>query len=342
MPENRGEKRYLIGNIQVQPCWFPRRFDGYESTMSASSTPKPSGKTLYRSGIAAIIGPPNAGKSTLLNYLLGQKIAIVTPRPQTTRNRILGIVNGPDYQIIMLDTPGLHKPRELMNREMVRIAMESLAEADVALFLVDAAAMNLSRLEKRKQEYKDYLDRMECPVLLVLNKIDLLRPDQLLPLINWYQALYPFSEILPISALKGEGVNVLLRRITIRLPEGPQYYPEDIPTDASERFIVAELVREKIFLLTREEVPYSTAVLIDSFQERQGNKPVVIHATILVERGSQKGIIIGRGGGMLGRIRREAGRDIEKLLGCRVTLKLWVKVKKHWTTNEQLLRELGM
>ncbi len=299
-------------------------------------------KSSYRSGVIAIIGPPNAGKSTLLNRLLGQKIAIVTPRPQTTRNRILGIVNGPDYQIIMLDTPGLHKPREMMNREMVRVALESLSEADVVLFLADAAAMNIEQLEKRRQEYKQYLGRIQCPALLALNKIDLLQADQLLPVINWYADLHPFAEVVPISALKGGGVDVLLQQLADRLPEGPQYYPDDIPTDASERFIVAELIREKIFLMTREEVPYSTAVMIDSFQEGKPGKPVVIHATILVERGSQKGIIIGRQGKMLGRIRQEAGKDIEQLLGCRVTLKLWVKVKKKWTTNEQLLRELGL
>ena len=299
-------------------------------------------KSPYRSGVVAIIGPPNAGKSTLLNRLLGQKIAIVTPRPQTTRNRILGIVNGPDYQIIMLDTPGLHKPREMMNREMVRVALDSLSEADVVLFLADAAAMTIDQLEKRRQEYKQYLARIQCPALLALNKIDLLQADQLLPVINWYADLHPFAEVVPISALKGEGVEVLLQQLAGRLPEGPQYYPDDIPTDASERFIVAELIREKIFLMTREEVPYSTAVMIDSFQEGKPGRPVVIDATILVERGSQKGIIIGRQGKMLGRIRQEAGKDIEQLLGCRVTLKLWVKVKKKWTTNEQLLRELGL
>lgn len=299
-------------------------------------------ETSYRSGVIAIIGPPNAGKSTLLNRLLEQKIAIVTPRPQTTRNRILGVVTGEDYQLIMLDTPGLHKPRELINREMVRIALDSLAEADVVLFLADAAALNPVQLEKRRQEYRDYLDRIECPTVLALNKIDLLSPERLLPTINWYADLYPFAEIIPISALEGRGVDVLLRELVVRMPEGPQYYPDDIPTDASERFIVAELIREKIFLLTREEVPYSTAVLIDSFQEDSNGRSVKIHATILVERGSQKGIIIGHHGKMLGRIREEATRDIEHLLGCRVQLKLWLKIKKNWTSNEQLLRELGL
>jgi len=299
-------------------------------------------KTTYRSGVIAIIGPPNAGKSTLLNQLLGQKIAIVTPRPQTTRNRILGIVNGPDYQMIMLDTPGLHKPQELMNQGMVRVALESLAEADVVLFLIDGAAMRPDQLEKKKKEYSAYLNKIQAPAILALNKTDLLDKTQLLPVIDWYAALHPFAEVIPISALTGEGVEVLLQQLASRLPEGPQYYPDDIPTDASERFIVAELIREKIFLLTREEVPYSTAVMIDSFQEGKPGKAVTIHATILVERSSQKGIIIGHQGTMLGRIRKEATEDIRQLLGCRITLKLWVKVKKNWTSNEQLLRELGL
>ncbi len=298
--------------------------------------------TVYRSGVVAIVGPPNAGKSTLLNRLLGQKIAIVSPRPQTTRNRILGIVNGPAYQMIMLDTPGLHRAREMMNREMVRIAMASLAEADVVLFLGDGAAMDAGRLHKHVEEYKEYLHGVRCPVLLAVNKIDLLSPEKLLPVLDTFSGIHSFAEIIPISALTGRGVDVLLAELAAKLPEGPQYYPDDIPTDASERFIVSELIREKIFLLTREEVPYSTAVLIDTFQEGQPGKAVVIHATILVERGSQKGIIIGKGGAMLGRIRREASRDMAQLLGCRVNLKLWVKVKKKWTTNAQILKELGL
>ena len=303
---------------------------------SSAATPS------YRSGVVAIVGPPNAGKSTLLNRLLGQKIAIVSPRPQTTRNRILGIVNGPSYQMIMLDTPGLHKAREMMNREMVRIAMESLSEADVVLFLADGAAVDANRFEKRATEYKEYLQAVRCPAFLAVNKIDLLNPDQLLPILDRFSRLHPFAGVIPLSALTGEGVDILLDELAAKLPIGPQYYPDDIPTDASERFIVAELIREKIFLLTREEVPYSTAVLIDNFQEGQQGKPVIIHATILVERGSQKGIIIGKGGAMLGKIRREASKDITRMLGCRVQLKLWVKVKKKWTTNSGILRELGL
>ncbi len=296
----------------------------------------------YHSGVVAVVGPPNAGKSTLLNRYLEQKIAIVTPLPQTTRNRILGIVSGPDYQMIMLDTPGLHRARELLNKEMVRIAMETLDEADIVLFLADAAAMAGKKLEKRRSEYSGYLEKIRSPAILVLNKVDLLDKDQLLPIMDWYSSLHPFTAVIPVSALKGQGTDILLRELVSRLPEGPQYYPDDIPTDATERFIVAELIREKVFLRTHQEVPYSTAVLIDAFQENDQGGPVVIHATIMVERGSQKGIIIGKQGRMLGAIRKAATRDIEKLLGCRVQLKLWVKVKKKWTSNEQILKELGL
>ena len=297
---------------------------------------------IYRSGVAAIVGPPNAGKSTLLNHFLGQKIAIVTPRPQTTRNRILGIVTGEAYQMILLDTPGLHNPREMINREMVRIAMAALAEADAVLFLVDAAAGDPGSLEKHRQEYSRYLEQVRCPVVLALNKIDMLNKDKLLPIIDWYGSLHSFAAVVPVSALNGEGTDILINELVRLLPEGPQYYPDDIPTDATQRFIAAEIIREKIFLLTHEEVPYSTAVFIDSFQESHGARPVVIHATIMVEQRSQKGIIIGRRGRMLGKIRKSAAHDIEVMLESRVMLNLWVKVKKKWTKNEQILRELGL
>lgn len=301
----------------------------------------------HRSGVVAVIGPPNAGKSTLLNRYLKQKIAIVTPLPQTTRNRILGIVTGTDYQMIMLDTPGLHKAREMMNQEMVRIAMDTLTEADAVLFLVDAQdlhtlAKNPKKTEKRFAEYKDYFSKISCPALLALNKVDLLAKEQLLPMMERFTSLHPFRAVVPVSALEGDGTDILLQTLVEHLPTGPQYYPDDIPTDATERFIVAELIREKIFLRTRQEIPYSTAVLIDSFKEHPAGGPVIIHATILVERGSQKGIIIGKQGRMLGEIRKAAIKEIEKLLCCKVQLKLWIKVKKKWTGNEQILRELGM
>ena len=296
----------------------------------------------YRSGVVAIIGPPNAGKSTLLNHLLRQKIAIVTPRPQTTRNRIMGIVTGPDYQMILLDTPGLHEAREEMNRQMVRVALESLSEADVVLFLTDCADMASKKLDKRAEEFRGYLGSITCPVVLALNKMDLLQSEQLLPVIDWYQNLHPFTAIVPISALQGMGVDALTAELVARLPEGPQYYPDDIPTDATERFIASEIIREKVFLLTRDEVPYSTAVVIDAFEEEGDGKPVVIRATIMVERNSQKGILVGQGGSMLAAIRKSAAVDIENLLGCRVRLHLWIKVRKNWTGNANILRELGL
>jgi GTPase len=296
----------------------------------------------HRSGVVAIIGPPNAGKSTLLNYFIGQKIAIVTPKPQTTRNRILGILTGESYQIILLDTPGLHKPTELLNREMVRIALDTLREADIVLFLADGSVDNPEDLKKSGPQFSRYLRQVASPVVLALNKVDRLDSSQLLPLMEWYDGLYPFSAAVPVSALYGDGMARLIRELVVLLPEGPKYYPDDIPTDATERFLAAEIIREKVFLLTREEVPYSTAVLIDSFKESESGGPVVIHATILVEQPSQKGIIIGRQGSMLAEIRKQAVPEIEEMLDHRVRLHLWVKVKKKWTRNEQILRELGL
>lgn len=296
----------------------------------------------YRSGVVAIIGPPNAGKSTLLNHFLGQKVAIVTPKPQTTRNRILGVLTGESHQIILLDTPGLHKPREMLNREMVRIALDTLSEADIVLLLADAQVNKSEQLEKLASEFIEYLQQVSCPVVLALNKVDQLEKSKLLPLIEWYRSFYSFAFVIPISALRGDGTGLLVDELVSLLPPGPQYYPDDMPTDATERFIAAEIIREKVFLLTREEVPYSTAVMIDSFQESENDKPVVIHATILVEQPSQKGIIIGQKGRMLAEIRKKAAPEIGEMLDHRVSLRLWVKVKKKWTSNEQILRELGL
>jgi GTP-binding protein Era len=296
----------------------------------------------YRSGVVVIIGPPNAGKSTLLNHFLGQKIAIVTPKPQTTRNRILGVLSGETHQIILLDTPGLHKPREQLNREMVRIALDTLSEADIVLMMADALDNRPERLEKLGSEFAEYLQKVNCPVVLALNKVDQLDKLKLLPLMEWYRDFYTFASVVPISALRGDGTDLLVDELVRLLPVGPQYYPDDMPTDSTERFIAAEIIREKVFLLTREEVPYSTAVMIDSFQESENDKPVVIHATILVEQPSQKGIIIGKKGSMLAEIRKKAAPEIGEMLDHRVSLRLWVKVKKKWTSNEQILRELGL
>lgn len=295
-----------------------------------------------KSGIAAIVGPPNAGKSTLMNYLLGQKISIVTPKPQTTRNRILGVVNDENHQIVLLDTPGLHKADQVLNREMVKIALESLTEVDVVLFLLDASVL-LSDKEKqvREKEFEGYMEQVDCPALLLLNKVDLVDKVTLLPLIQRYAEMFPFKAILPISALNGDGTQELIEEILSLLPLGPRYFPEDIPTDASERFLVAEIVREKVFLQTGQEIPYATAVIIDSFKEEPAKRRSTIHASIVIERPSQKGIIIGKGGKKLKSIGIAARRDIEKMIGQKVVLKLWVKVKKNWSQDPRFMQELG-
>ncbi|MDO8945862.1 MAG: GTPase Era [Desulfocapsaceae bacterium] len=295
-----------------------------------------------RSGMVAIVGPPNAGKSTLMNALLEQKISIVTPKPQTTRNRILGIVNAEGYQIVLLDTPGLHKAREPLNQEMVRIAMDSLHGVDAVIYMIDVSLPLPDRLKKEKgQELAGYMEQVSCPVILVLNKVDLLNKEKLLALIQAYSDIFPFHAIIPISALHGDGTDRLLAELLQLLPIGPCYYPEDIPTDATERFLVAEIIREKVFLLTGEEVPYSSAVLIESFKEDPVKGLITIHAAIVLERESQKGIVIGKGGLKLKSIGIAARKDIEKLLDQKVLLKLWVKVRKNWSQDENFLKELG-
>jgi GTP-binding protein Era len=295
-----------------------------------------------KSGMVAIVGPPNAGKSTLMNHLLGQKISIVTAKPQTTRNRIAGIVNDTDHQVVFLDTPGLHKSREPLNIEMVKIAMESLTEVDIVLFLVDVSLPLPEKVQAEKTaELAEYLRRIEGPAIMVLNKIDLIDRKKTLPLIDSYSKLYPFQAVIPVSALSGDGLDRLFTEILALLPMGPRYFPEDIPTDASERFLCAEIVREKVFLLTGQEIPYSTAVLIESFKEDEVKKLVTIHAAIILEKQSQKGIVIGKGGQKLKSIGIAARKDIEALLGAKVLLKLWVKVKKNWSQDERFLREIG-
>ena len=293
---------------------------------------------ILKSGMVAISGPPNAGKSTLLNGLLGQKISIVTPKPQTTRNRIIGILNDPSYQIVMLDTPGLHEAGKPLNLEMVKIAVSSLSEVDVILFLVDIS----QTVPEKQKKAVEYLEGAACPVILVLNKIDLLKKDQILPMIEMYRNIYPFAAIVPISALKNNGTDVLLQETVRFLPTGPRFYPEDIPTDATERFIVAEIIREKIFFLTGQEIPYSTAVVIESFKEDEERSLVTIHATIVVEKSSQKAIVIGKKGSKLQQIGKSSRQDIEKLLAQRVLLKLWVKVHKNWTRDIRFIRDLGL
>lgn len=292
----------------------------------------------HRSGFVAIVGRPNAGKSTLLNQLLGEKIAIVTPKPQTTRNRITGVRTAPTSQIIFLDTPGIHQGRSLINRRMVETALKSLREADAVLWLVDAR----EGIRKEDEMIARTLQESDAAAFVLLNKIDLVPKSQLLPLMERCSALLPDREIIPISALKRENLPLLVDRLERRLPEGPRYYSEGEITDQTERFIASEIIREKIFALTREEIPYATAVTIEEFKEKEEKKLVVIKATVLTDRESHKPILIGKKGAMLKEIGRQAREDLEAFLGCKVFLELFVKVDKGWSQDPHTLTELGL
>lgn len=297
---------------------------------------------IIKSGVVALAGPPNAGKSTLLNSLLGQKISIVTPKPQTTRNRIAGVLNGDGYQIVLLDTPGLHRSTVLLNKEMVQVALDSLHGVEAVVFMVDASrAWSPEQNGAKGEEYKTYLEEVESPAFLLLNKVDLIDKDELLPIIDFYSKLYPFRAVIPVSALKGDGLERLVEELVGVMPQGFRYFPDDVPTDATERFLSAEIIREKVFLLTGQEIPYSSAVLIESFKEDEERKLVEIHASIYLERKSQKGIIIGKRGDKIKQIGTAARKDIEEMLDCRVALHLWVKIRKHWSRDQKFLQELG-
>lgn len=292
----------------------------------------------YRSGFVAIVGRPNVGKSTLLNQFLGEKIAIVSPKPQTTRNRITGIRTTATSQMIFLDTPGIHRARSLMSRRMVDTALQALHGVEVVLWLIDAR----EGLKGEEEDIAGTLRDSPATTLILLNKIDLISKGRLLPLMEQCSRLLPEREIIPVSALKGENLPLLLERIEGLLPQGPRYYPEGEVTDQTERFIAAETVREKIFLLTRQEIPYGTAVAIDEFAEKEEKKLIVIKATILVERESHKPILIGKKGAMLKEIGRQAREELEALLGCRIYLELFVKVDRGWTEDPSALTELGL
>jgi len=293
------------------------------------------GMTTHRSGVVALVGRPNVGKSTLLNTILGQKLSIVTSKPQTTRNRILGIKTLPDAQIIFIDTPGIHTPRHKLGELMVREAREALKEVDIGLLLVDPRLPG-----KGERDIIESFGATVNVVFLVINKIDTVRKESLLPVIDAYRALYPFKEIVPISALAGDGVDTLLAETVARLPEGPRYYPDDMVTDRLERFLVSEIIREKITERTEQEVPHSVAVEVAEWSER-AEGVILIGATIYIERESQKGIIIGKKGLRLKAVGIEARREIEGLLGAQVFLKLWVKVRKDWRSDGPFLKELG-
>jgi len=295
---------------------------------------KPAG---FRSGFVSLIGRPNVGKSTLLNLLLGQKIAIISPKPQTTRNRILGIKNLPAGQIIFLDTPGIHRSGNLLNQSMVRTALATLQEVDVVCLLIEANSPN----HEENDWILENLQKVRKPLFLAINKIDLIPKGNLLPIMERFSQKRPFEQIIPISAVLGDGVELLVRELLKILPEGPRFFPEDMVTDLPERFLAAELIREKVFHLTREEIPYATAVAIEEFKEREEKNLVVIRATIQVERETQKGILIGEKGKRLKEIGQLAREEMEALLGVRVFLELWVKVEKNWRDDPLALRRLG-
>lgn len=290
----------------------------------------------YKSGFVAIVGRPNVGKSTFLNRVIGQKIAIMSDTAQTTRNKIQGIYTTDEAQIVFIDTPGVHKPKSKLGDYMVQSAMSALNEVDAVLFMINAA-------EKRGAGDNFIIDRLKgikAPVYLLINKIDQVKPDDMLPIMEQYKTALPWKAVYPISALEGNNVDELLSGLIDAMPHGPQYYPEDQVTDHPERFVVSELIREKIFMLTREEVPHSVAVEIESMKQKDEDH-VHIEATIIVERPTQKGIMIGKGGSMLKKIGTMARRDIEHLLGSKVYLQLWVKVQPNWRDKATLLKSYG-
>jgi len=292
----------------------------------------------FRSGYIAIIGRPNVGKSTLLNQILGEKVAIVSPKPQTTRNRVSGIRTTAASQIIFIDTPGIHQGHSLMNRRLMDTALHTLDDVDGVLWLLDAH----DKIKQEEERIAETLRGVETPVLILLNKMDLVSKGKLLPLMERCAQLLPDKEIVPVSALKGEGLDIVLNIVEGWLPVGPQYFTEGEHTDQSERFLASEIVREKVFLLTREEIPYGVAVTIDEFTEKEEKNLIVIAATIHTERDSHKGILIGKRGSMLKEIGKQAREELESLLGCRIFLELFVRVDPGWTQNPQALSEMGL
>ena len=317
-----------------------------EPILAGSTTKHPIFKKImdenqnFKSGYASIIGAPNVGKSTLLNTILGQKLAIVTPKPQTTRNQIRGIVTTDTHQIILVDTPGLMNPKYRLQSEMVRIAYSALGDADVILFVIDVTRPN----PEIEDTILKRLKRVKSTTILVLNKVDLVAKPTLLPIFEAYSQKFEFVHMIPISALTADGVSVLLEQIKNYLPLGPLYFPEDQVSDLPERFFIAETVREKIMLLTQREIPYASAVVIEEFEKRQTNKLVeitYIRAIVYAERETQKQIIIGKGGKLIKRVGELARIDIEKFLDARVFLELYVTVKADWRKDARKLKEVG-
>ena len=292
--------------------------------------------TIEKSGFVAIVGRPNVGKSTLLNRIVGQKIAIMSDKAQTTRNKIQGVYTTDTTQIVFIDTPGIHKPKHRLGDYMVEAAYSALHEVEVVLFMVGAD----QKRGKGDDMIIERLKKLNVPVYLVINKIDKIHPNDLLEQIDDFKAQMDFAQIIPISATQGNNFETLMSELEKSMPSGPQYFPEDQITDHPEYFVVSELIREKILQLTRDEVPHSVAVVIDSMKRKPDEK-VQIQATIIIERDSQKGIIIGKGGSMLKKIGTQARKDIEKLLGDKVYLELWVKVQKDWRDKQVYLTDFG-
>jgi GTPase len=288
----------------------------------------------FKSGFVAIIGRPNAGKSTLVNTLVGRKVAIVSPKPQTTRNRIQGIVNREDAQIILIDTPGIHKSENVLSRQMMDEVVHALEGIDVLSLIVDASA----KFGPGDRFAIEWMRRFHGPAFLLLNKVDRISKPQLLPLIDRYRRLYEFAEIFPIAALTREGCLDLVNGWLARLPEAPPYFPADQFTDQPERFLAAEIVREKAILATREEVPHAIAVLVDSFKE--STSLLNIRATLYIEREGQKGILIGKGGETIKKIGTQARKELESILGAHIFLELFVKVQPNWRQDSALVRQL--
>ena len=292
----------------------------------------------FRSGAIAIIGRPNVGKSTLLNQILGEKVAIVSPRPQTTRNRITGIRTTETSQIVFLDTPGIHQGHSMINRRLVDTALQTLDEVDGVLWLLDAH----DRIKQEEERIAETLRGVETPVLILINKMDLVSKGKLLPLMERCAQLLPGKEIVPISALKGDGVPILLDIVEKWLSEGEPFFTQGEYTDQTERFLTSEIIREKVFNLTRQEIPYGVAVTIDEFTEKEEKNLIVIAATIHTERDSHKGILIGKRGAMLKEIGQRAREELEKIFACRIFLELFIRVDANWTQNPNLLTEMGL
>lgn len=292
-------------------------------------------KTKFKSGFVTILGRTNVGKSTLLNKMVGQKVTIMSDKPQTTRHKIQSVLTGPDYQVVFIDTPGIHKPKHKLGEHMVEVALNSMREVDVVMLLVEA------KMPGPGDRYiMEQIKKAKGPIILVINKIDLVKPDELGPIEATFRQMHEFAEIIPLSALTGKNIERLVNVITGYLPEGPKYYPDDMVVDRPERFIMSELIREKVLHLTSQEVPHSVAVVIEGIEQRSDNL-VDVSAVIYTERESQKGILIGKGGRMLKEVGKQSREEIESLLGSKIFLELWVKVKKDWRNRDIHMKNFG-